>query len=112
MPKFDIVVTVTSASATDIELTLNGTEFSLKRNGDTWTGESNITVDGSLKVRFGASGFSGSAWSLKIEVKCKDGTSKTILSKDGTIPAGGPSIFEKTVDLSVDPCGAPSQGGN
>jgi hypothetical protein len=110
MRRLTFVSTVTSASATSVELKLNNQEIDLKNHGDTWTGKAEIELDTSLDVLFGAQGFTGAAWSLEVSVDCPD-EPKKILTKQDTIPPGKPSIFHKTVAIATDPCASKVTGG-
>jgi len=103
MRRLTFVSTVTSASATSVELKLNNKEIDLKNRGDIWKGKAEIELDTSLDVLFGAQGFTGAAWSLEVCVDCPD-EPKKILTKQDTIPPGKPSIFHKTVAIAADPC--------
>ncbi len=94
--------TVKSESATSVHLFVNGSEISLDRDGDTFSGQESIAASATVTVEFDVTGLNGTDWSVEVDVDCPNSDPAKVLSKKGTV--GKPDGLGFTTTASVQAC--------
>jgi hypothetical protein len=84
---------VTSESADEFHLVIDGNEMDLVSSGATSQGKIDLDVGETAKVDFQVGGLSGTDWSVEVDIACDDSPVK-LLSQSGTIGKQGNPLLQ------------------